>query len=264
MPRAWSWFPTSKRFESLARAHDALAPTYDELLASNPVATWMRRQLWSHYSRVFPKRGRLLDFAAGTGADALFLAESGASVVALDISPGMIAELQRRATQRWLSVDARVWPAERLGALDVGALFDGALAGFAALNTIENLRQLSIDLARLLNPGGHVILHALNSFCLWETVNRVLHGHPPEARHEQTPVGGEVVSHRFYNPNVIWREAFAPEFRRREVYGLSVIAAPTWLMRAPRLAPFILRLDGWVGRALPTAGDFFVLDLERR
>ncbi len=253
----------SDRLDSLARAHDALAPTYDAVLATNPVAVWMRQRLWSHYSRAFPSRGRLLDFAAGTGADALFLAESGANVVALDISPGMIAELQRRAAERGLHVDARVSPAERLGALDAGS-FDGALAGFAALNTIGDPRQLASDLARLLKPGGRLILHALNAFCLWEAANRLLHGRAPTPRQEHTWIGGELVMHRFYRPRAIWRSAFSAEFQLRDMYGLSVIAAPTWLARAPRLTPFVLQLDGWVGRALPGAGDFFVVDLERR
>jgi ubiquinone/menaquinone biosynthesis C-methylase UbiE len=252
-----------QRLETLARAHDALAPTYDETLATNPVAVWMRAQLWKHYARVFLPNARLLDFAAGTGADAVHLAQGGASVVALDVSTGMIAELQRRANELGVQLDARVLSAEKLDLLEIDRV-DGALAAFAGLNTIEDLSRLSRNLARLLNPNGRVILHALNSFCLWEAINRVLHGHLPQARKEQTLIGGECVVHQFYDPFVIFREAFAAEFALREVYGLSVIAAPTWIRRVPRIAPLILSLDRIVGRAWPSAGDFFVIDLELR
>lgn len=253
----------ARRLEVLARAHDALAPTYDASLAGNPVAVWMRQQLWSHYDRAFFPRSRLLDFAAGTGADALHLSERGHRVVAVDVSTGMLDELRRRADQRGLSVDARVLPAEQLGRLQAGA-FDGALAAFAGLNTIDDLADLSQNLARLLKPRGRVVVHALNAFCLWETVNGLLHGRWPRPRHEDTPIGAEIVTHRYYDPFVLWREAFAPEFRRRSVYALSVLAAPTWLRRAPRLTPFVLRLDGRLGRIWPNAGDFFVMDLEKR
>jgi hypothetical protein len=91
-----------------------------------------------------------------------------------------------------------------------------------------------------------------------------LHGRRPRKRNEHTPIGEEIVTHRYYDPFVLWREAFAPDFRRRQVYALSVIAAPTWLRRAPRFAPVVLQLDGGLGRVWPNAGDFFVMDLEKR
>jgi ubiquinone/menaquinone biosynthesis C-methylase UbiE len=258
----------SQRLEIVARAHDALAPTYDAKLAENPVATWMRAQLWAHYARAFglsrarTSGVRLLDIAAGTGADALHLAEAGAEVVAIDVSPGMIAELQRRAAVRNVRLEARVMAAEALGNAPLGQ-FDGALSAFAGLNTIDDLQRLSRDLARLLKPGGRVVLHALNSFCLWETVNGLLHGKAPRPRQEYTPIGGELLPHRFLDGSTVWREMFASEFACREVYGLSVIVAPTWVRRAPRLAPLALRLDRLAGRMFPRAGDFFVLDLQK-
>ena len=252
-----------RRLEVIARAHDALAPVYDASLASNPVATWMRQELWLHYEHAFPPNSRLLDFAAGTGADALHLAEQGHSVLAIDVSAGMIDELRRRANRRGLSLDSRVLAAEHLGRLQAGT-FDGALAAFAGLNTIDNLACLSKNLARMLRPRGRVIVHALNAFCLWEMLNGLLHGRWPQPRHEHTPIGDEIVSHRYYDPFVLWREAFARDFRLRQVYALSVLAAPTWLRRAPRLTPLVLRLDGRLGRIWPNAGDFFVMDLEKR
>ena len=255
------------RLDRLARAHDVLAPVYDAALAGNPVAVWMRAQLWRHYARAFPADGRVLDFAAGTGADALHLAQRGARVVALDISPGMIAELQRRAAEGGLQVDARVLAAERLETLDPsGALppFDGALAGFAGLNTIDDLPGLSRNLARLLKPRGRVVVHALNSVCLWEILNTLFHGRLPRARQLQTTIGGETIAHPFYDPFTVWREAFSAEFDLREVYALSVIAAPTWVRRVGRFAPAVLQVDRLIGRGLPNAGDFFVMDLQKR
>jgi SAM-dependent methyltransferase len=222
----------------------------------------MRARLWEHYARALrPGPGvRLLDIAAGTGSDALHLARLGAEVVAVDVSDGMLGVLRRRAAERQLSIETRHMPAERLGTLDPGVPFDGALTAFAGLNTIDDLPRFAYDLAGLLKPGGRVVIHALNAFCVWETVNQVLHGQRPRARHTRAPVG-EV---RFYDPVRLWREVFAARFACREVYALSVAVAPGWLRRAPRIAPASLRLDGWLGRRLPRAGDFFVLDLEKR
>jgi ubiquinone/menaquinone biosynthesis C-methylase UbiE len=251
----------SQRTERLARAHDALAPSYDATLAENPVAGWMRRQLWEHYARVFPPGGRLLDLAAGTGADALHLAASGYDVVAVDVSPRMIAQLERHALSE--RIETHVMAAEQLSDVHLGQ-FDGVVSAFAGLNTIEDLPKLSKNLARLLTRRGRLVVHALNAFCLWETVNRLLHGQPPRRRHEDTTIGGELIHHRFYDPLTLYCSVFIEEFVCRDVYALSVIAAPTWLRRAPRMAPLFLDLDRVVGRLFPQAGDFFVLDLEKR
>jgi ubiquinone/menaquinone biosynthesis C-methylase UbiE len=248
---------------STADAYDAAAAQYDATLAQNPVAVRMRECLWKHYTRVFPANARVLDFTAGTGADALFLTLRGMPVVASDISPGMLAELQRRAAEAHLEIETRVLAAEALDQFDVGA-FDGAISGFAGLNTIENLPQLAHNLARVLKPRGRVILHALNSFCAWETLNHIAHLRAPRARTAQTQIGGERVTLRFYNPRLLYQGTFASKFVLREIYALSVLAAPTWIQRAGSLAPMLWQLDCALGRWFPAMGDFFVMDLEKR
>jgi SAM-dependent methyltransferase len=77
----------------VALAYDAIAETYDEAMQGD---IWMRHRLWQHFDRVFKAGDRILDLACGTGADALYLASLGAHVVAIDASPGMIAQLQHK------------------------------------------------------------------------------------------------------------------------------------------------------------------------
>ena len=52
--------------------------------------------------------GKALDLACGAGRNALWLAEQGWSVTAVDGAPTAIETLQRRASERALHVDARV------------------------------------------------------------------------------------------------------------------------------------------------------------
>ena len=245
----------------VARAYDAIASDYDAQLAENPVASWMRGILWEHFVRTFPPHGRILDLTAGTGADACFLASRGFRVTALDASPGMIAEMERKAARRGLQIDARVLPAEHLNELQVGE-FDGVISTFAGLNTIENLPRLAHDLAACVKPSGRVVLHALNTFCLWESVANILRHRGK--RDGAMRVGAESVAHRLYDPYTLWRGSFAPYFDLRQVYGLSLIAAPALVKRWPTLAPALFRIDMVLGNLFHTAGDFFVMDLERR
>lgn len=248
---------------NIARAYDAAAPEYDAALAQDPVAVWMRQQLWAHYVRVIAPTARVLDFTAGTGADAIFLARRGAQVLACDVSPGMLQELQRRARAEQVQVETRVLAAEMLDLLD-GSRFDAAVSGFAGINTIEEPPQLAHNLARLVKPRGRVILHALNANCIWEKANQIAHGQLPRTRTAGTRIGGEQVALHFFNPHELFPSAFAAQFTLRELYGLSLVTAPTWMKRAGLLAPALFRADRIVGRVLPAAGDFFVMDLERR
>jgi 2-polyprenyl-3-methyl-5-hydroxy-6-metoxy-1,4-benzoquinol methylase len=239
----------------VARAYDAIAAEYDAQLEKNPVAVYMRAELHAHLARTFHAGARVLDFTTGTGSDALFLAERGIQVTAIDISPRMTSELEEKAAQRGLPLEVRVLPAERMG--ELCGQYDGALSTFAGLNTIEDMPRLGRDLAARVKQRGRVIIHALNEFCLWQAL-----AHRGE-RDGNLRVGGEIIPHRLYNPFQLWRAAFAPHFEVRQIYALSVIAAPAVVKRMPRYAPLIFRLDCAVGKLLPALGDFFVMDLER-
>src|SRR5438270_7038818 len=52
--------------------------------------------------------GRALDLACGTGRNALWLAEQGWSVTAVDGAPAAVEILRRRAAERGIQVDARI------------------------------------------------------------------------------------------------------------------------------------------------------------
>lgn len=243
---------------AVARAYDEIARDYDAQLARNPVACEMRHHLHRHFNRVFRPGDRILDFTAGTGADALCLAARGISVTALDASPGMLAELSRRAAQRGLAIDVRVLPAGRL--IEAGGPFDGAISTFGGINTIADPERLARDLARCVRPHGRVVLHVLNAFCLWQAVTSIWrHGGP---RDGVLRVGETRLQHVLYNPGELVR-AFAPHFESRRVYGLSVIAVPALVSRFPRWAHRMIQLDAAIGGWLAGAGDFFVLELER-
>ena len=233
-----------------AQAYDALASTYDAQLRQDPVAGYMRAQLHAHFTRVFHAGERVLDFTAGTGIDARFLTARGVRVTALDASAGMIAELRRSLPD----ADARVLPAARLNEL-AGQDFDGALSTFAGLNLIDDLPRLARDLSGCLKPRGRVILHALNEFCLWQGRRRTV---------RPVQLGRFTVTHRFYHPLRLWSTVLARYFEPCEVYALSIVAAPALVRRLPRLAPALFAADRLAGRLWPAAGDFFVLELERR
>ena len=244
---------------SVAAAYDAIAQDYDVQLSQNPVARYMRECLQRHLARVFRTGDDVLDLTAGTGADALFLARRGVRVVALDISPAMLAQARRAAASVGVPLQTHLLPAESLATLELRDL-DGAISTFGGLNTIEALPRLVLDLSRCIRPRGHVIFHALNRFCFWEWARG---GQRDRGRLRTAKVGQNVVPHRFYSPRDL-EVVFASHFSLCSAYALSVVAAPSLVRRLPSASPLVFALDRLIGRACPGAGDFMVLEFERR
>ena len=101
---------------------------------------------------VGPQPGeRILDVAAGTGTSSASLARTGAAVVAVDLSPGMIAEGRRRHP-RLEFVEAN---AEKLPFGDDE--FDAVTISFG-LRNVENPKAALAEMYRVLKPGGRLVV----------------------------------------------------------------------------------------------------------
>jgi ubiquinone/menaquinone biosynthesis C-methylase UbiE len=253
-----------------ALAYDAIAADYDAQVAGD---AWMRRVLHAYFLRVFSPGDRVLDVGCGTGIDALLLAQHGMRVVALDFSPAMIAELRARLSTAGLAdrVEARVLAVQDLATL-TDDRFDGLIAAFAGLSTLPDLTQFARDAARLVRPGGHLVLHLLNRFSLWEWLGYVSRGNWSAARQvgrvrtREFTIGGVAVAHTLYYPNEAYRRFFAGEFGLRSACSLGALRPPHTVQRLPRRVVSALEwLDVRTGSwpLLQHAGRFWVLDLER-
>ena len=78
-------------------AFNAIAHDYDAHDNRNPILQWMRSLVHEVYLKYIPKESRILELNAGTGVDAVFLAEQGYKVYATDISEEMIKVLMSNA-----------------------------------------------------------------------------------------------------------------------------------------------------------------------
>lgn len=133
---------------------DQVAPAYDR---TNTVLSMGNDRFWRAATTraVAPRRGqRILDLAAGTGASSVALARSGATVVAADFSPGMIAEGRRRhggiPNLSFVQADATELP---FG----DAEFDTVTMSFGLRNVNEPKRALA-ELLRVTRPGGRLVV----------------------------------------------------------------------------------------------------------
>ncbi|RLP75688.1 demethylmenaquinone methyltransferase [Mycetocola tolaasinivorans] len=144
----------SKAPTQVSAMFDEVAPRYD---LTNTVLSLGNDRLW----RVVTTRAigavpgeRILDLAAGTGTSSASIAGTGASVVAADFSPGMLAEGRRRYghINRISFVEA---DATKLPFADNE--FDATTISFGLRNVV-NPKQAIAEMLRVTKPGGRLVI----------------------------------------------------------------------------------------------------------
>ncbi|MGV8972030.1 MAG: bifunctional demethylmenaquinone methyltransferase/2-methoxy-6-polyprenyl-1,4-benzoquinol methylase UbiE [Rhodoglobus sp.] len=134
----------SSMFDDVAKRYDR---TNNVLSAGNAV-------LWraATVRAVAPAAGeRILDIAAGTGTSSAALQRRGARVVAVDFSPGMVAEGRRKHN----NIEFIVADAEALPFGDDE--FDAVTISFGLRNISDPKLALS-EMYRVLKPGGRLVI----------------------------------------------------------------------------------------------------------
>lgn len=127
------------------------APTYDEpgnaaLDIEEPIVRQILDEL---------PVGTVLDAACGTGRHAAYLSQRGHQVIGVDSSPQMLAQAHVRAPQADL----------RSGELDVLPVDDSSVDAVVcalALTHLPRLGPAMAEFARVLRPGGHLVMSDLH------------------------------------------------------------------------------------------------------
>jgi SAM-dependent methyltransferase len=127
--------------------------SYDE--PGNPIIALEQPAVWSLLDSLRP--GRALDAACGTGRHAAHLVALGHEVLGIDLTPEMLA----RATANVPDAEFREGD---LQALPVAAgEFDLVVCGLA-LSHVVDVRAGVGELARVLRPGGRLVISVLHPF----------------------------------------------------------------------------------------------------
>jgi demethylmenaquinone methyltransferase/2-methoxy-6-polyprenyl-1,4-benzoquinol methylase len=140
-----------KQPDQVSGMFDAVARGYDR---TNAIMSVGNAQFWraATVRAVDPRSGeRVLDVACGTGTSSYALARAGATVVALDFSPGMIEEGRRRHP----SIEFVEGDAEKLPFGDDE--FDAVTISFG-LRNVEHPKVALAEMYRVLKPGGRLVV----------------------------------------------------------------------------------------------------------
>ena len=135
----------------VAAMFDRVAPAYDRM---NSVLSFGMSALWrtATVKALGVTAGkRVLDIAAGTGTSSAAIAKTGATVVGLDFSAGMV-ELgrQKHPEIEFVQGDAMKLPFDK-------ASFDAVTISFGLRNISEPKVALA-EMLRVLKPGGRLVI----------------------------------------------------------------------------------------------------------
>lgn len=151
---------TDAHDREIAAMFDRIAARYDFLnrvLSLGTDVAWRRRTV---DLADLHEGTTVLDLGAGTGDLSFAAAGRGARVLAIDLSPGMLAVLGRRATAAQRSrVVPVVGNGEHLPLPD--ASVDRIVSGFTVRN-VGDLARAFAELRRVLRPGGRAVVLELS------------------------------------------------------------------------------------------------------
>ena len=133
--------------------YQAWSSSYDE--PGNPIVALEQPAVWSVLDSLAP--GRALDAACGTGRHTRRLVELGFQVLGVDLTPEMLEQAAADIPRASFRVgDLRAMPA-------ADQQFDVVVCGLA-LSHLADLRAGVAELARVLRPGGRLVVSVLHPF----------------------------------------------------------------------------------------------------
>jgi len=262
----------SSQIETIAEAFSRTAEKYDAFAENHPHLTRLRERVYSHVTRFIPRGSRILELNAGTGTDAIQLAQRGYFVHATEIAPGMLNRLRDKV--RNLNLQDRVMAEER-SFLSVagtpGAPFDAIFSDLGGLNCVPDLSPIIRQLPEVLGAGGLVTWVLMSHVCLWEMAelfrgNFKLAFRRLSRNGVRSTLEGLHFNVYYFSPRQVIA-LFGEDYDLLALEGLSVITptaeSKTFAKRFPRLYRLLSRLDDELSPHWPWQewGDFYILSL---
>lgn len=256
-------------------AFNNIATGYDARDNQNPILQWMRGLVHKVYLNYIPGSSSILELNAGTGVDAVFLAEKGYKILATDISDKMIEIIQSKGkSEKAKIIETKTLSFDEISNIEENN-FDAVVSNFGGLNCINDFQKLSCDLVQKLKPKGLFIAVVMNKICLWEMFYYMITLKFSEAFRRFSKNGimaelnGEKVLTYYFTPSE-FAKAFSTNFNKLKVYSLGNNTPPPYLIGIyNKLKPLVrlwMKIDE-LTMGLPLLnlfGDHFIIVMKKK
>lgn len=263
--------------QTAAIAFTKQSETFDIIYSSPAIIKYKRQRVWQHLQKYLQPGSYILELNAGTGEDAVKLAQNGHRVHATDISEGMLEKLDEKLKSQKLeeNITHEVCSFTELEQLRSKGPYDCIFSNFAGLNCTDELEKVLDSFSFLLKPGGFVTLVLLPKFCFWEflllfkgkfrTAFRRFSGKKGAKAH----IEEEYFRCWYYNPSFI-RKYLKNSFEVMALEGLCTLIPPSYIEnfaeRHPKLFRFLEKKESkwkanWPWKVM---GDYYVITLRKK
>jgi len=263
--------PTEKvdRWKVVNAAFSKQSLHFEEDDFSNLVLQEWRCRIYLHVDHFIKPNSKILELNAGTGIDAAHFARRGHTIHATDVSSGMIAKLNEKASMYPKSITVQQTSFDQLDKVD--GKFDYVFSNFGGLNCIDDLREVTKHLPRLLNDGAFITWVVMPPICPWEW-SWILIGKFEEAFRRLRNDGaishleGEYFYTHYHSVREVKR-SFNSQFRLVETEGLGVFSPPPaaqrFITKFPNLSVLLRKADNALSKTFPFNrwGDHVIVTL---
>ncbi len=234
-------------FESVREAFDLQSELFDGYEEGNVILKSMRAAVREHMLRHLKDNSRVLELNAGTGSDAVFLAERGYCIHAVDISKGMLNKLEEKIDAKGLRDKISF---EKLSFTELDRVkekdFDFIFSNFGGLNCTDSLNEVTRHFKNILKPGGKTTLVVMPPVCPWEII-LALKGRFRQA-FRRLHAGGVIANiegvefKTYYHSLKKLKKALPPDFKLIEAQGLSSVTPPPYAVNFAEAHPHLFLL----------------------
>jgi ubiquinone/menaquinone biosynthesis C-methylase UbiE len=270
-------YVNNKNEEKAALAFTGQSVIFDTLYEKNEIISYKRKRVRQHLLKYLNAGSKILELNAGTGEDAIFLAQHGHYIHATDISVGMQEKLKEKLALNQMNnfVTAELCSYTSLDALSDKGPYDCIFSNFAGLNCTGNLDKVLADFDSLLKPGGIAVLVMLPRFCFWETL-LIFRGKFKtatrrffSAKGRKANIDGVSFTCWYYSPRYVLTR-MKSKFKLMEIEGLCSIVPPSYIERFPEKYPktysFLCQTEDRLKSIWPWnyIGDYFIISLKKK
>lgn len=234
-------------FEPVEEAFDRQSEIFDEYEEHNVILKRMRCLVRQHLLRHLNSGDFILELNAGTGLDAVFLAQKEFCVHAIDLSEGMLKKLEAKINSYGLRDKISF---ELLSFTELDKLlknnFDYIFSNFGGLNCVEDLTEVTKHLGKLLKPEGKLTFVIMPPVSFWEiafvfkgkfkSAFRRLHKNGTMANIEGIKFS------TYYHSLKKLKHTLGRNFKLVEVQGLASVSPPPYADNFPKRYPVLYKL----------------------